>query len=302
MLVRTLLLVALGLNCKAACEPAPEIQAEFQKAAVIAAAVADPFAAFDKAAAFLGVRDRHPDNLFAHERYQDAVNEYGIEGHLRLLNQEYQELDVKHPGHPMYHYLYLRTLAGRGTFGAIQGLNDLLASHPDFAPAHRTLAEIYATEAFRDAEKEKLERARYRAGCPGGKLTNWPPPIPDPSPLIDQAERSLAEGADPEHVIAMTIQGLKEFEWRSQRIRAFDWYTLDYKRRDLRELRGQYWRAWGIQVRCYRKNGQLEKAEELLAAMRQRAMALADPERLEQVERLRAEYPARIGAVAIPRN
>jgi hypothetical protein len=129
--VRTFLLIAVFLKCEAACEPTPEIQAEFQKAAELAAAVADPFGALDKAAPFLAVRDRHPDNLFAHERYQDAVNEYGIEGHLRLLNKEYQALELEHSDDPMYHYLSLRTLAGRRTFGAIQGLNDLLARYPD---------------------------------------------------------------------------------------------------------------------------------------------------------------------------
>ncbi len=247
------------------------------------------------------MRDRHPDNLFVHERYQDAINEYGIEGHLRLLNKEYQELDFKHSGDPMYHYLYLRTLAGRGTSGAIQGLNDLLAEHPNFAPAHRTLAEIYAAAAFRDVEKEELERERYLAVCPGGKFRHWPPPIPDRTSLIDQAERALADGlehADPARVIAMTIQGLRELEWRSQRIRAFDWYTLDYKRQDARELRAHYWEAWAIQVRCYRQAGQPESAGQLLREMNRRAALLAKtpgPEyqtALETLADLSAEDPA----------
>jgi len=269
-----LLVVVLGFKGESACGPTPEIQTEFQRAAAIAAAVADPFGAFDKAAPFLAVRDRHPDDLFAHERYQDAVNEYGIEGHLRLLHKQYKELDFKHPGDPKYHYLYLRTLAGRGTFGAIQGLYDLLANHPDFAPAHRTLAEIYSTDMFRDADKEKLERERYLAACPGGTFSHWPPPIPDPSPLIDQAALGFAEGASPEGVIAMTIQGLKEFEWRSQRVRAFDWYTPDFKRQDARDLRAQYWKAWPIQVRCYRKAGKTEDADQLLRLMNYRASLL----------------------------
>jgi len=293
--------VALCLKCESACEPQPEIQAEFRQAAALAAAVADPFGAIDKAAPFLAVRNHHPDDLMAHERYQDAVNEYGIEGHLRLLNKEYRALDFEHsmdarqPGNPMYHYLYLRTLAGRATFQAIQGLDDLLKSHPEFAAAHRTLAEIYATTTFRDAEKEKLERELYLAVCPGGKFTQWPPPIPDPSPLISQAERSLAEAADPERVIAMTIQGLREFEWRSQRIRAFDWYTLDYKRQDAHQLRAQYWKAWAIQVRCFGKAGQTENAARLLRTMNARAALLPNtpgPEywtALETLGRLYAE-------------
>jgi hypothetical protein len=287
------------------------MRAEFRQAAALAAAVTDPFGALDKAAPFRAVRDRHPDDLFAHERYQDAVNEYGIEGHLRLLNKQYQELDFKHPSDPIFHYLYLRTLAGRGTLGAIQGLNELLAAHPDFAPAHRTLAEIYASEAFRDTAKETSERERYLAACPGGKFTNWPPPIPDRSTLLEQAERALADGAgntDAARVIAMTIQGLKEFEWRSQRIRAFDWYTLDYKRQDALELRRHYWQAWAIQVRCYRQAGQAENAEQLLRMMNRRAALLANTPgseyqtAVETLNHLSGEDPARIETTALPRN
>ncbi len=289
MLPLVLLLAILCTRCEAACQPTPELQVELQKAGELAAAVADPFGAFEKAAPFRAVRDRHPDDLFAHERYQDAVNEFGIEGHLQLLNKEYQELDFKHPGDVVYRYLYLRTLVGRRTSNAIQGLNELLVSDPDFASAHRTLAEIYATETFRDEAKEKMERERYLAVCPGGKFTHWPPPIPDRSRLIGQAERSLADGANPERVIAMIIQGLKELEWRSQRIRAFDWYTPDYKRQDARELRGHYWEAWAVQVRCYRKAGDNENAGRLLRAMEHRATLLkntAGPEYTTATETL----------------
>jgi hypothetical protein len=127
MLMRMLLIVAIGVRCVAQCGPAPELQAEFQKAAEQAAGVADPFGAIEKSVPFRAVRDRHSGDLFAHERYQDAMNEYGIEGHLRMLNKEYLELDFKHPGDAMYHYLYVRTLAGRHTAAAIQGLNELVA-------------------------------------------------------------------------------------------------------------------------------------------------------------------------------
>jgi hypothetical protein len=56
-------------------------------------------------------------------------------------------------------------------------------------------------------------------------------------------------------------------EWRSQRIRAFDWYSADYKRQDARDLRARYWQAWLIQVRCHRKAGRAQQADALLASM-----------------------------------
>jgi len=248
-------MAALALRVSAACHPSAELEAEFENAGQLAGAVANPFGALERAAPFRAVRDRHPDDIFAQERYQDAVNEYGIEGHLRLLNKEYLELEFRHPGEPMYHYLYLRTLAGRQTPSAIAGLSDLVAAHRDFAAAHRTLAEVYSTELFRDQAQEKMERERYLHLCPGGKFTRWPPAIPEPSRLIAQAEASLRAGADPKQVIAMTIQGLKELEWRSQRIRAFDWFSLEAKRQDARDVRDAYRQARDIQMRCYREMG-----------------------------------------------
>ncbi len=250
------------------CQASPEIQAELGKAAALSSSVTDPFAALDKSAPFLAVRDRHPDDLFAHERYQDAMHENGIEGHLRLLAKQYGDLDSKHPGDPMYHYLSLRTMVGRVTPQAIQGLNELLEKNPDFAPAHRTLAQIYGVDAFGDPEKESYEKKKFLALCPAGTLTRQLVSAPARSPLVDQARRLLTEAAsDPDRIIAMTIQGLRELEWRSQRIRAFDWYSRDYKLQDARELRAEYWQAWPIQVRCHRKAGRQEMANALLAYM-----------------------------------
>jgi hypothetical protein len=244
-----------GASSPGACQPSTEIRTELEKAAAVSAAVTAPFAALDRAAPFLAVRDRHHDDLFTHEGYQDGMHENGIEGHLRLLTKQYQELESAHPNDPIYRYLYLRTLVGRSTTVAIAGLVELLAENPAFAPAHRTLAEIYGVEAFRDPQKQQSEKEKYLALCPGGVFTRRPPPIPEPSPLIDRAERLLAGNVDPDRIIAMAIQGLKEYEWRSQRIRAFDWYSSEYKLQDARELRAKYWKAWPVQVRCYRKAG-----------------------------------------------
>jgi len=256
------------------CQASPEILAEFREAATASAAVEDPFGALKKADPFLALCYRHPDDLFVHERYQDAMHENGIEGHLRLLTKQYKTLEDKHAGDPMYHYLWLRTMVGRKTIEAIQGLNELLAEHSDFAPAHRTLAEIYGTQAFRDPEKEKSEKEKFLAICPGSRFTHRLPSIPGPSPLIDQAERLLAENGDPDRILEMTMQGLKELEWRGQRIRAFDWYSRDYKVQDAHQLRDRYWQAWQVQVLCYRKTSRPEKANELLTYMEQRAIPL----------------------------
>ena len=66
-------------------------------------------------APLLALRQRHPDDLLVHELYQDAVQRYGIEGHLRKLTEEYQILSMQHPDELMYDYLYARSLMGRNT-------------------------------------------------------------------------------------------------------------------------------------------------------------------------------------------
>jgi ATP/maltotriose-dependent transcriptional regulator MalT len=92
--------------------------------------------------------------------------------------------------------------------------------------------------------------------------------------MVDQAERLMTENVDPDRVAAMALQGIRDDEWRLQRIRPFDWYGVAYKRQAQTELQAKYWRVWSIQVRCERRAGRSEKAVELLAEMEQRAAAL----------------------------
>jgi hypothetical protein len=254
------------------CQPAAEIRAELDKAAALP--IADATAFDQNVAAFRALRDRHPGDLFVHERYQDAVQQYGIEGHLRQLTEEYQTLALQHPGDLMYRYLFARSMMGRGTPSAIQQMNAILGEHPEFAPAHQALAEIYGAEAFRDPAKEQTEREKFLALCPGSAVQQRPAPLPDRSPLIGRAEQMLDQNGDPRATAAMALAGLRADEWRLQRIRPFEWYSTEYKRENQRALGTEYWRVWSLQVRCYRKARQPEKAAELLRVMEQRAMQL----------------------------
>jgi hypothetical protein len=253
------------------CELSPEIRAEVTRAANVAASLSD----FDKhVAPFLALRQRYPNDLLVHERYQDAVQQYGIEGHLRKLTEEYQVLAMQHSDEFIYSYMYARSLIGRNTPSAIQQINSLLSEHPDFAPAHGSLAEIYASTAFHDSEKAGVEGERFLQLCPGSKLQQRPGSLLGPTPLIDQAEHSLQANGAPDSIMAMAQQGIRDDEWRLQRIRPFDWYSVDYKRQAQRELQARYWQMWSIQVRCERRAGRQEKAAALLAAMDQRAQTL----------------------------
>ena len=93
--------------------------------------------------------------------------------------------------------------------------------------------------------------------------------------MVDQAERLLAGNGDPEQVVAMAQQGVRDDERRLQHIRPFDWYTVEFKRQSQRELQAKYWRLWSIEVRTERRAGRAEKAAQELAAMDQRAELLA---------------------------
>jgi hypothetical protein len=254
------------------CGPRPEVRAEIEKAAAIP--ISDRSAFDQNILAWQALRNRYPGDQFVHESYQDAVQRFGVEGHLRVLTDEYQTLSSEHPGEVMYRYLFARSLMGRGTYPAIQELTELLVGNPEFAPAHRMLAGISSTEAFRDVPKENAEKESFFKLCPESSLAKYPAKLPDPSSLIDRAEQLLAEGGDPDRIADLALQGVKDDEWRLQRIRPFDWYSVEFKIQNQRELQAEYWRVWSVQVRCYRRAGKVEKAAELLATMDQRAVQL----------------------------
>src|SRR6266481_2041484 len=98
------------------CQLSPEIHAELAKPKPVAR-----FSDFDgNVAPLLRLRERYPNDLLVHELYQDAVQRYGIEGHLRKLTEEYQVLSMQRPDELMYSYLYARSLIGRNTPSAVR--------------------------------------------------------------------------------------------------------------------------------------------------------------------------------------
>jgi hypothetical protein len=252
------------------CVPASEIRTELQKAQAVP--VIDPTDFDHNVAPLLALRRRHTEDLFVHERYQDAVQQHGIEGHLSALAEEYQALWLNHSSDLKYRYLFARSLLGRGTPSAVQTLSEILADHPGFAPAHRTLAEIFASEAFHDPARERAEREKFLALCPGAVLARRPGPLPGLSPLADQAERLLAENGDLDRIADLALQSVRDDEWRLQRIRPFDWYSVEFKRHAQLELQLKYFKVRSLQVRCYRKAGKPAQAAAPLAQMERLAL------------------------------
>jgi hypothetical protein len=273
--VLSLLLIAAHAQNKS-CGPTPDIRWQLERIRVVVTSPSD----FDRGLApLVALRHRYPKDLWVNEHYQDAVQQYGIEGRLRKLTEEYQVLSMQHPDDVMYSYLHARSIMGRNTASAIQQMTEIVMQHSDYAPAHGSLAEIYSSAAFHDQAREKIERDRFLALCPESSAPEFgvqqrPAAFPEPSLLIDQAEALLKQHGDPDRIAGMAEQGIKHDEWRLQRIRPFDWYSIDYKRQTQRELQAKYWRVWAIQVRCDRAAGRTRKAAELLGTMEERAALL----------------------------
>ena len=255
------------------CQPSTEVQPELNHATALLTSTDS----FDQRVVPLQmVRARHPQDLFVHEAYQDWVQQYGIEGHLRALTSEYQVLAAEHPDDVTYLYLYARSTIGRNTLAAALELAAIADAHPDFAPAHQSLAEIYASETFADPVREKAERERFLQLCPGSTLRKLPPDLPSRSSLLDEAAKLLAGDGDAGQVARLAEQAVRDDEWRLQRIRPFDWYSVEFKHQAQRELQASYWKMWDIEVRCAWKSGQPEKANQLLAQMENRARVLGE--------------------------
>jgi|GEM_PF-1617783 len=253
------------------CEPGTEVRQEIAKAL---AATPQTGTFEELTAAFKAVRDKFPSDLFAHLRYQDAVNEHGIEGHLKALTEEYLALRDAHTGELLYQYLQGRALEGRSTQQAIAAMEEVLASDANFAPAHRTLAEIYGSAAFRDEAKEKAARRRFEQLCPGSAIARRPAPAPEKSKLWAQAEGLLKQSKSNERVPELVYRALEEDEWRQQRIRPFDWYAPSYKKALSQEVQIEYWKGWAMVVQHFWKTNQTEKADQLLAEMEGRLSRL----------------------------
>lgn len=257
------------------CEPGPEVHQEIARAS----ADAPKTGTFEELTdGFKTVRDRFPGDLFAHVRYQDAVNEHGIEGHLKMLTEEYLALRDAHPGEPVHQYLQGRTLEGRSTRQAIAAMEEVLASDADFAPAHRTLAEIYASAEFRDEAREKAARRRFEQLCPASSIARRPIPPPEKSRLWAQAEGLLKQAKSDERVPELVYRALEEDEWRQQRIRPFDWYPPSYKKALSQEVQVEYWKGWAMVAQHFWKTSQTAKATQLLGEMEDRLSRLGrDP-------------------------
>ena len=271
LLCLAVLAAARAASAQHLCEPTPEIQRAIDEAL---ASVPDGASYDERMTPLRALRERYPRNLFVHVRYQDAIFERGIEGHLREMLEEYLRPAGEHPEDPLSVYLSARAFEGRGTRRAIEMLEQVLALDADFAPAHRTLAGIYGSPAFRDPEKERAARRKLAAACPGSAVPVRPPPLPPRSLFFARLQESKLGAREEESIPSLVQQALLQDEWWALRVRLFDWYGPKTQRRALHDLQAEYWRAWSVLVRHFRRTGDAAQADRLLADMEERLLRL----------------------------
>jgi pentatricopeptide repeat protein len=248
------------------CEPRAEVLRELEQAS---SGGEEQGPAEQMIESLRGLRDRFPDDLFVHLRYQDAVQQRGVEGHLKEMFEEYLVLRTEHPDDPLYLYLFGRALEGRTTSQAISTMEEVLKLEPGFVPAHRTLAEIYGSARFRDRDKEKMARTQFQQACPGSSIQKQPPPLP-PRGDFSTAEQLLGKNEAKDRVVELVYQALQQDEWRLQRIRPFDWYTAEEKKQVGLEVQSAQWKAWDLLLRHYRALGEDSKADQLFSEIQDR--------------------------------
>ncbi len=249
------------------CEPSAEVGQQIESASK---GLASPTLNLEEVIEPLrDLRRRLPKDLFVHTRYQDAIKERGVEGHLKEMLDEYLALKNEHADDPFYLYLYGRALEGRSTPQAISAMEEVLRFDPNFALAHQGLAEIYGSARFRDPKKEKSERAQFLAACSTGAIPSRPGPLPPPGDLAP-AEKLVAQRNPNTDVPELVYQAMQRDAWRLQRIRPFDWYTVEEKKQVAREGQLRQWSAWSLLVRHYRNTEQQDKASPLLEEMQGR--------------------------------
>ncbi len=265
------LVVAPSVSAATLCEPTPEIERAIGE---VLAPLPQDAPLEDRLEALRTLRTRFERDLFVHLRYQDEVFERGIEGQLREMLEEYLLLRAGHEGDAFYLYLAGRAFEGRGTKRAVAMMEQVLAIDPDFAPAHRTLAEIYGSKAFRDPRKERDARRKLAAACPTSVIARRPAPLPPQSTFFTRLRESRLTPEQEAAIPAEVQKALLQDEWRALRIRLFDWYEPPEQRRTLHAMQAEYWQAWSVLVRHYRRTGRQDEADKLLAEMEGRLLRL----------------------------
>jgi hypothetical protein len=142
--------------------------------------------------------DRFPNDLFVHQRYQDAAKSpTGKERDAVIA--EYRTLADKNPNNLLYAYLAARAQIGVGTKQLIPQFEKLAASVPS---AYLNLVNVYQSPNFKDAQKAQENLQAFMNACPTSVRAFSYLRSMAPSDFVrqsaEQLRRLLSETNDPE--------------------------------------------------------------------------------------------------------
>jgi thiol-disulfide isomerase/thioredoxin len=163
--------VALAQSKGYSCDPSPAVKAELKKIDKVS----------DEELPFKQRRERqfaiaqellkkHPDDYHVQRRYQD-LRRSGFDSDIEELVVEYRAQMEQRPNDPVAVHLYARLITGRNTKEAIEKMEKLIASSPEFPQPYFGLAQIYAYPNFRDPAKSKEYLKQWMAKCPDSTST-----------------------------------------------------------------------------------------------------------------------------------
>jgi thiol-disulfide isomerase/thioredoxin len=153
------LLVTAPFAVTQPCEAPTDVQA------VIDGVVFPPGAArADRTSAARAIRDRFPDDYFAHRFYQEQFFSGGT--YSKDVQGEYRNLLAKHADEVLYVLLAARVLKGTDTPTALKLLDQVLAREPGSPQAQLKLVEIYSSFNFSDPVKLRRSAEQYWKSCP----------------------------------------------------------------------------------------------------------------------------------------
>jgi thiol-disulfide isomerase/thioredoxin len=136
--------------------------------------------------------NQFPNDLFVHQRYQDAARA-SADADIRPLLEEYRALLSLHPHDPFYLYLYGRLLVGQQTGEAKTYMEQALQSGPDFPWPHLGLVEIYRTPRLENKAEAQAHLNAFMRACPASlQAYGYLRAVDDPEQLRAGAQRLRA--------------------------------------------------------------------------------------------------------------
>ena len=246
------------------CAPSASVRADLQRAVASLRTPEDFDAAIQR---LQPLRNSHAPDLFVETKYQDLIDGYAPSSTVRAMPYEYEQLRLQHKGDLLYEYLQGRARQGRATKLAIQSMDHIVATHPRFAPAYRTLAEIYSSPAFYDKAKQNINRDAFMKLCPAETIAPRPGPIPSASPLLAQALRNYNRKEHLDDALTLVNRFVRHEEWRGELVSKFDWYAAKDRVKTAAEVQSNLFKAWKLEILLDRTLSKNAEATEMIRRM-----------------------------------